>query len=74
MDDRFILGVDCERLFEASFTGQNAMIGSLTTRRLRNAWNGADVTTAPEQIRATLHYGGVLNIADTGAQVLKRPG
>eukprot|EP00969_Alexandrium_andersonii_P045793 2009470-Alexandrium_andersonii.AAC.1 len=71
MDDQFVFGVGCEKLLGASATGQNTMSGSFMTLRLRNAWNGADVTTAPEQIHTSLHYDAVLNVADTGAQVLK---
>eukprot|EP00969_Alexandrium_andersonii_P328185 14502458-Alexandrium_andersonii.AAC.1 len=54
MDDQFIIGVDCEKLPGANFIGQNVMSGSLMILRLRNAWNGIDVTSAPEQIHTIL--------------------
>eukprot|EP00969_Alexandrium_andersonii_P002549 110784-Alexandrium_andersonii.AAC.1 len=61
MDDQFIIGVDCEKLLGARIADQNTMSGSLMTQRPRNAWNGTDVTTAPEQIHISLHCDVVLN-------------
>ena len=71
MENSFIIGVDCEKLLGASFTGYNTMSGSLLTLRLRNAWDGAQVATAPEQVHTVLHYDAVLNILDTGSQVME---
>ena len=71
MDKEFIIGVDCEKLLGATFTGYNTMSGSSLTLRLRNAWDGAQVVTAPEQIHTVLHYDAVLNILDTGSQVME---
>ena len=69
MEDQFVIGVDCEKLLGASFTGYNTRSGSLLTLRLRNAWDGSQVATAPEQIHTVLHYDAVLNVLDAGAQV-----
>ena len=71
MDDEFIIGVDCETLLGASFTGYNSKSGDLLTLRIRNAWGGAQVATAPEQAHTVLHYDAVLYVMDTGAQVLE---
>ena len=71
MDDEFVIGVDCEKLLGASFTGYNSRSGDLLTLRIRNAWDGAQVATAPEQVHTVLHYDSVLNVMDTGAQVLE---
>eukprot|EP00969_Alexandrium_andersonii_P344700 15238151-Alexandrium_andersonii.AAC.1 len=68
MDDEFVIGVDCAKLLGAQFTGFNTISGSWLTLRLRNAWNGTDVATAPGQIHTILHYDAVLIIMDEGAQ------
>ena len=71
MQNNFVIGVDCEKLLGASFTGYNSKSGDLLTLRIRNAWDGSQVSTAPEQVHTVLHYDGVLNILDTGAQVME---
>ena len=71
MEDEFVIGVDCEKLLGASFTGYNSKSGDLLTRRIRNAWDGSQVSTAPEQVHTVLHYDAVLNIQDVGSQVLE---
>ena len=74
MRDKFVLATDLEKLLGASFTGYNSRSGDLLTIKLRNAWDGTDVNTAPSQVHTVLHYDSVLQISDVGSQVLERPG
>ena len=71
MDKEFIIGVDLEKLLGASFTGYNSKSGDLITLRLRNAWDGAQLATTPEQVHTVLHYDAVLNVLATGSHVME---
>ena len=70
MQSNFVIGVDCEKLLGASFTSYNNKSGDLLTLRIRNAWDGSQVSTAPEQAHTVLHYDAVLTVMDAGAQVI----
>ena len=71
MQSNVVIGVDCEKLLGASYTGYNSRSGDLLTLRARNAWGGSQVSAAPEQVHTVLHYDAVLNVMDTSAQVLE---
>ena len=69
---KYVIGIDMERVLGASFSGYNSKSGDLLTIKLRIAWNGADVNTAPSQVHTVLHYDAVLHISDVGAHVLEQ--
>ena len=71
MLDKFVLATDLEKLLGASFTGYNSRSGDLLTIKLRNAWNGTNVATAPSQVHTVLHYDSVLQLSGVGASVLE---
>ena len=70
MKDKVVLATDCEKMLGASFTGYNSKAGDLMTIRLRDAWDGADPLSTPSQIHTVLHYDAVINISDSGSQVM----
>ena len=62
--DKFIVGVDTEKVLGASFTGYNSKAGDLLTVSLKN-------TGSPTKVFTTLHYDSILNIQDQGVTVLE---
>ena len=62
--DKFIVGVDTEKVLGASFTGYNSKAGDLLTVSLKK-------TGAPTKVFTTLHYDSILNVMDSGVQVLE---
>ena len=66
-DNHFIIGVNCEKILEAGFTGINTKAGQLLTIKIKGA-NGTFVTP-PDKLYVTLHADNVLEIRDTGCTV-----
>ena len=67
-DSKFIIGIDCEKVVQAGFTGENTKAGSLLTIKLKQPGtkgNGRQVTG----MYVTLHSDNILNIRDTGVEV-----
>ena len=71
MRDKFVLATDLGKMIRASFTGYNSRSGDLLTIKLRNAWDGSDVASAPSQVHTVLHYDAVLQISGVGSHVLE---
>ena len=71
MRDKFVLATDLDKLLGASFTGYNSRAGDRLTIKLRNAWDGTDVNTAPAHAHTILHYDIALQISDVGSTVLE---
>ena len=68
MNDHFIIGVDTEKILEASFTGLNTRAGDLMIVRGKGA--NANFTTAwATNMYIILHTDQILEIRDTGSQV-----
>ena len=61
--NRFIIGMNLERVINSSFTGFNTKAGDLVNLRFKNLNNITHITT-------TLHYDVLLNIRDIGCEVL----
>ena len=65
---KFIVGIDTEKVLQASFSGENIKNGSLLTILMKkNSNNTADYPTGAYVI---MHYDAVLNIWDVGVELL----
>jgi len=68
MNDHFIIGCDCEKVLDASWTGLNTRAGDLMLVRVKGA-NASLTTTWATAIYMILHTDQILEIRDTGCQV-----
>jgi hypothetical protein len=66
---RFIVGIDTEKVLSAGFTGLNTKAGDLLTIKIKHV--SADPLSQAELIQVVLHADMVLNIRDTGVEVLE---
>ena len=71
-DYKFIVGIDCERILDAGFTGLNTRAGDLMTVKYKLP--NASRVTDPSQLLAdrmhiVLHSDQIMEIRDTGIQV-----
>ena len=67
--DHFIIGIDCEKVLDASWTGLNTKAGDLSTFRLKGANRSIDAILMPNKMLITLHSDNILEIRDSGASV-----
>ena len=67
--DHFIIGVDCEKVLDASWTGLNTKEGDLLTFRLKGANGSIDDSLMPDTMFITLHSEYIFEIRDSGASV-----
>ena len=72
-DNKFVLGIDCEKVLDAGFTGINTRAGDLMTVSLKyndmgNQLNGVYDRLA-DRIHIVLHSDQILEIRDSGCQV-----
>ena len=65
----FIIGIDCEKVLDASWTGLNTKAGDLLTFRLKGANGSIDPAFMPSKMFITLHSDNILEIRDSGASV-----
>ena len=66
---KYIIGIDLEKVPGASFTGTSTKAGDLMTISVKDCdFNGANI---PDKVYVCLQYDGVLNIQDSGTQVLE---
>jgi hypothetical protein len=70
MNDKFIIGIDTEKILEAGFTGLNTRAGDLMIVRIKPA-NGSvqDMPLWATSMFIMLHTDQILEIRDTGCQV-----
>ena len=66
---KFIVGIDTEKVLAASFTGENLKSGSLITIKLKIG-SGTPAAAYPAQVYVILHSDQIMNIRDTGVEVL----
>ena len=69
MKDHFIIGIDCEKALDASWTGLNTKAGQLLTIKLKGANATIDAGIMPTKMYITLHSDNILEIRDSGASV-----
>ena len=69
-NDKFIIGVDTEKILSAGFTGFNTKAGDLLCVRIKPA-NGTtgDMPLWANSMYIFLHTDNILEIRDTGIQV-----
>ena len=66
---KYIAAVDCESVLGASFSGLNIENGSLLSIKLKNG-SGTPAADYPSQMYVILHSDNILNLSDTGCQIL----
>ena len=66
---RFIFGIDCEKMLSAGYTGLNTKAGDLMT--IRAKYLGTRANATPDTLYVILHSDQILNIRDTGVEVLE---
>ena len=69
MKDHYIIGIDCEKVLDASWTGLNTKAGQLLTIKLKGANATIDSAIMPTKMYITLHSDNILEIRDSGASV-----
>ena len=62
------MGLDCEKISGAGFTGMNTKAGDLLTANFRNCGNSD--ANRPKRMYCALNYDAVLNIRDQGIELL----
>ena len=65
---KFIVGIDTEKVLQASFSGENIKNGSLLTIMMKNVSN--NTADYPTGAYVVMHYDAVLNIRDVGVELL----
>ena len=68
INDHYIIGVDCEKVLDASWTGLNTRAGDLMLVRVKGA-NGNLAQEWCNAIYMILHTDQILEVRDTGCQV-----
>ena len=73
---KYIIGMDMEKIRLAGFTGQNTKSGERLTANFRNCYTYApdgNISTysTPTRVFCALHYDAVLNIRDSGVELLE---
>ena len=65
---KFVIGIDTEKVLQASFSGENIKSGSLLTVMMKVI--GDDSADYPTGIYVVMHCDNIMNIRDTGVEVL----
>ncbi len=68
-DNKMIIGIDCERVLDAGFTGINTRAGDLMTVKFKFKEAGADNAHLADRLHIVLHSDQILEIRDSGCQV-----
>ena len=66
---KFIVGIDTEKVLAAGFTGLNTKAGDLLTVKVKHITT--DTTAIAERMHVILHADMILNIRDTGVEVME---
>jgi hypothetical protein len=69
--DKYIIGIDTEKISGAGFTGLNTKAGDLLTINFRDCDFGGVGDSVPEKMYCALHHDCILNIRDNGVEVLE---
>ena len=67
---KFVLGVDCEKVLDAGFTGINIRAGDLMSVKLKYATRGTLDARVADRRHIILHSDQILEIRDSGCQVV----
>eukprot|EP00972_Heterocapsa_arctica_P055254 8152908-Heterocapsa_arctica.AAC.1 len=66
-----IIGIDTEKISGAGFTGLNTKSGDLLTVNCRDCDYDGQATTVPSKVFIALHYDAIINIRDSGVEMLE---
>ena len=69
--NKFVVGIDIEKVLGASFSGYNSKAGDLTVLRLKPAEGNITVPTGTLKLHYVLHYDSIMQIMDSGVSVLE---
>ena len=69
-DNKFVIGIDTEKVLGASFRGYKSKASDLTVLRLKPT-EGNIATTGTLTLQYVLHYGAAMQIMDSGVQSLE---
>ena len=67
---KYIIGLDMEKISGAGFTGMNTKAGDLLSVNFRDCHLEGTANSAPSRVFCALHYDAVLNIRDSGCELL----
>ena len=67
--DHYRIGIDCERVLDASWTGLNTKAGDLLTFRLKGANGSIPANLMADKMYIALHSDNILEKRDSGASV-----
>ena len=69
LNHHFIVGLDCEKVLDASWTGLNTKAGDMLTVKIKGANGTIPAAKMPTKIYITLQSDNILEIRDSGATV-----
>ena len=69
--NKFVIGIDTEKVLGASFSGYNSRAGDLSVLRLKPAYANTITTAEILKLHYVLHYDSVMQIMDSGIQILE---
>ena len=67
--DKFVIGIDTEKVLGTGFSGYNSKSGDLTVLRMKPLGNA--VKQGNCNMHFAVHYASILNILDSGCSVLE---
>ena len=67
---RYIIGIDTEKISGAGFTGMSTKSGDQTTLNFKDCDAVGYTGSVPTRMYCALHYDAVLNIQDSGVQIM----
>ena len=66
-DNKFVIGIDCEKVLEAGWTGLNTRSGDLMTVRMK--YMNAAANRLADRIHIVLHSDQIMEINDSGVRI-----
>ena len=71
-NNKFVIGIDTEKVLGASFSGYNIKAGELTVLRIKPAdGDSPPLPTGNLKLHYVLHYDSIMQIMDSGISVLE---
>ena len=64
--DKFVIGIDTEKVLGASFSGYNSKASDLTVLRLKPAYANTITTAGNLKLHYVLHYDSIVQVNDQG--------
>ena len=70
-DNKFVVGIDIEKVLGARFSGYNSKAGDLIVLRLKPIDVNIIATVGTLKLHYVLHYDSIMQIMDSGVSVLE---